>query len=95
MIWYEDIAEIIEVVAMVVMVIAFYYGYTLMKFIPKELKSLNLIVFALFFMIVRRVFSICSFEFGEFSIVVSVVSLIIAFMALLGFKRMYDNVRGR
>jgi hypothetical protein len=61
---YETAAQFIELLAMVIMVAAFYYGYSLIKFIPKELKSLQLVVLALFFMILRRVASLFSFEIG-------------------------------
>ena len=86
---------IIELLAVVLMVAAFYYGYSLTKRIPKELKSLNLIVFAIFFMILRRIASLCSFEMDEIVVVVSIFSLIIAALVLLGFRRMYSNVGGR
>jgi hypothetical protein len=91
---YETLAMIIESLAVVLMVAAFYYGYSLTKFIPKELKSLNLIVFALFFMILRRVASLCSFEMGEIVVIVSIFSLTIAVLVLLGFRRIYINVKG-
>ncbi len=92
---YETAAQLIELLAMVIMAAAFYYGYSLIKFIPKELKSLQLVVLALFFMILRRVASLFSFEIGGMVVFVSVISLIIAILALLGFRRMYQNVRGR
>jgi len=92
---YETLAMTIELLAVIIMVVAFYYGYSLTKRIPKELKSLNLLVFALFFMILRRIASLCSFEMGELVVVVSVFSLIIAALVLLGFRRIYSNVRGR
>ena len=91
---YETLAMIIELLALVLMVVAFYYGYSLTKFIPRELKSLNLLVFALFFMILRRIASLCSFERGEIVVIVSVFSLIIAALVLLGFRRVYNNVKG-
>ncbi len=91
---YKTIAMVIELLAVVIMVVAFYYGYSLTKHIPKELKSLNLLVFALFFMILRRIASLCSFEMGGLMIIVSVFSLIIATLVLLGFRRIYSNVRG-
>lgn len=80
---------------MVIMVAAFCYGYSLIKFIPKELKSLQLVVLALFFMILRRVASLFSFEIGGVVVIVSAISLVIAILALLGLRRMYLNVRGR
>ena len=80
---YKTIAMVIELLAVVIMVVAFYYGYSLTKHIPKELKSLNLLVFALFFMILRRIASLCSFEMGEIVIVVSVFSLIIVSRSIL------------
>ncbi len=92
---YETAAQFIELLAVVIMVAAFYYGYSLIKFIPKELKSLQLVVLALFFMILRRVASLFSFEIGEMVALVSAISLVIAILALLGFRRMYQNVRGR
>ncbi len=92
---YETAAQFIELFAMVIMVAAFYYGYSLIKFIPKELKSLQLVVLALFFMILRRVASLFSFEIGWVVVLVSAISLAIAILALLGFRRMYQNVRGR
>ncbi len=61
---YETAAQFIELLAMVIMAAAFYYGHSLMKFIPKELKSLQLVVLALFFMILRRVASLFLFEIG-------------------------------
>ncbi|KAF5414135.1 MAG: hypothetical protein C5S48_10000 [Candidatus Methanogaster sp.] len=91
---YETIARFIELLAMVFMVTAFYYGYSLIKFIPKELKSLQLVVLALFFMILRRAASLFSFEIGEVMVLVSAISLAIAILALLGFRRMYQNVKG-
>ncbi|MEA1945072.1 MAG: hypothetical protein U9N07_07065 [Euryarchaeota archaeon] len=91
---YETLAKFIELLAMLIMMIAFYYGYSLIKVIPKELKSLNLIVFALFFMILRRISSICSFEIEAMVVIASIISLIIALLALLGFRRVYHNVRG-
>ena len=92
---YETVAQFIELLAMAIMVAAFYYGYSLIKFIPKELKSLQLVVLALFFMILRRVASLCSFEIGGIVVLVSAISLVIAILALLGLRRMYQNVRGR
>ena len=92
---YETAAQFIELFAMIIMVAAFYYGYSLIKFIPKELKSLQLVVLALFFMILRRVASLFSFEIGWVAVLVSAISLAIAILALLGFRRMYQNVRGR
>jgi hypothetical protein len=92
---YETIAMAIELLAVVIMTVAFYYGYSLTKSIPKELNSLNLIVFALFFMILRRIASLCSFKMDEIVVLVSIFSLIIAALVLLGFRRMYSNVRGR
>ena len=92
---YETAAQFIELLAMVIMAAAFYYGYSLMKFIPKELKSLQLVVLALFFMILRRVASLFSFEIGGMVVIVSAISLVIAILALLGLRRMYQNVRGR
>ena len=92
---YETAAQFIELLAMVIMAAAFYYGYSLIKFIPKELKSLQLVVLALFFMILRRVASLFSFEIGGLVVIVSAISLVIAILALLGFRRMYQNVRGR
>ena len=92
---YETAAQFIELLAMVIMAAAFYYGYSLIKFIPKELKSLQLVVLALFFMILRRVASLFSFEIGGMVVLVSAISLIIAILALLGLRRMYQNVRGR
>ncbi|RZN36717.1 MAG: hypothetical protein EF813_06605 [Methanosarcinales archaeon] len=92
---YKTLAMVIELLAVVIMVIAFYYGCSLTKHIPKELKSLNLLVFAIFFMILRRIASLCSFEMGGLMIVVSVCSLIIATLVLLGFRRIYSNVRGK
>ena len=92
---YKTLAMVIELLAVVIMVIAFYYGCSLTKHIPKKLKSLNLLVFALFFMILRRIASLCSFEMGGLVIVVSVFSLIIATLVLLGFRRIYSNVRGK
>lgn len=92
---YETAAQFIELLAMVIMVAAFYYGYSLIKFIPKELKSLQLVVLALFFMILRRVASLFSFEIGGVAVIVSAISLVIAILALLGFRRVYQNVRGR
>ena len=92
---YKTLAMVIELLAVVIMVIAFYYGCSLTKHIPKKLKSLNLLVFALFFMILRRIASLCSFERGGLVIVVSVFSLIIATLVLLGFRRIYSNVRGK
>ena len=92
---YETAAQSVELLAMVIMAAAFYYGYSLIKFIPKELKSLQLVVLALFFMILRRVASLFSFEIGGMAVIVSAISLVIAILALLGFRRMYQNVRGR
>ncbi|MEA1870218.1 MAG: hypothetical protein U9N09_08790 [Euryarchaeota archaeon] len=92
---YETAAQSVELLAMVIMAAAFYYGYSLVKFIPKELKSLQLVVLALFFMILRRVASLFSFEIEGVVVLVSAISLVIAILALLGFKRMYRNVRGR
>ncbi|MBA1342701.1 MAG: hypothetical protein C5S52_03785 [ANME-2 cluster archaeon] len=92
---YETAAQFIELLAMVIMAAAFYYGYSLIKFIPKELKSLQLVVLALFFMILRRVASLFSFEIGGVAVIVSALSLVIAILALLGFRRVYQNVRGR
>ena len=92
---YETAAQSVELLAMVIMAAAFYYGYSLIKFIPKELKSLQLVVLALFFMILRRVASLFSFEIGGVAVIVSAISLVIAILALLGFRRMYRNVRGR
>jgi len=92
---YETAAQFIELLALLIMVAAFYYGYSLIKFIPKELKSLQLVVLALFFMILRRVASLFSFEIGWVIVLVSAISLAIAILALLGFRRMYQNVRGR
>jgi len=92
---YETAAQFIELLAMVIMVAAFCYGYSLIKFIPKELKSLQLVVLALFFMILRRVASLFSFEIGGMVVIVSAISLVIAILALLGLRRMYQNVRGR
>ena len=91
---YETAAQFIELLAMVIMAAAFYYGYSLIKFIPKELKSLQLVVLALFFMILRRVASLFSFEIGGMVVIVSAISLVIAILALLGLRRMYQNVRG-
>ena len=91
---YETSAQSVELLAMVIMVAAFYYGYSLIKFIPKELKSLQLVVLALFFMILRRVASLFSFEIGGVVVIVSAISLVIAILALLGLRRMYQNVRG-
>ncbi|HDN64767.1 MAG TPA: hypothetical protein ENF23_00470 [Methanosarcinales archaeon] len=92
---YETAAQFIELLALLIMVAAFYYGYSLIKFIPKELKSLQLVVLALFFMIFRRVASLFSFEVGWVVALVSAISLVIAILALLGFRRMCQNVRGR
>ena len=92
---YETAAQFIELFALLIMVAAFYYGYSLIKFIPKELKSLQLVVLALFFMILRRVASLFSFEIGGVAVIVSAISLVIAILALLGFRRVYQNVRGR
>ena len=52
-------------------------------------------VLALFFMILRRVASLFSFEIGGVAVIVSAISLVIAILALLGFRRVYQNVRGR
>jgi len=92
---YETAAQFIELLAMIIMVAAFCYGYSLIKFIPKELKSLQLVVLALFFMILRRVASLFSFEIGWVVVLVSAISLAIVILALLGFRRMYQNVRGQ
>jgi len=92
---YETAAQFIELFALLIMVAAFYYGYSLIKFIPKELKSLQLVVLALFFMILRRAASLFSFEIGGMVVLVSAISLVIAILALLGFRRVYQNVRGR
>ncbi len=92
---YETAAQFIELLALLIMVAAFYYGYSLIKFIPKELKSLQLVVLALFFMILRRAASLFSFEIGGVVVLVSAISLAIAILALLGFRRMHQNVRGR
>ncbi len=92
---YETVAMSIELLAVAIMVVAFYYGYSLTKFIPKELKSLNLIVFALFFMILRRIAYFFSFDFEWICIVVSAISLAIALLVMLGFRRIYNNVGGR
>jgi hypothetical protein len=92
---YETVAQLIELLALIIMAAAFYYGYSLIKFIPKELKSLQLVVLALFFMILRRVASLFSFEIGGMVVIVSAISLAIAILALLGFRRVYQNVRGR
>ena len=92
---YETAAQSVELLAMVIMAAAFHYGYSLIKFIPKELKSLQLVVLALFFMILRRVASLFSFEIGGVAVIVSAISLVIAILALLGFRRVYQNVRGR
>ena len=92
---YETAAQFIELFALLIMVAAFYYGYSLIKFIPKELKSLQLVVLALFFMILRRAASLFSFEIGGVGVIVSAISLVIAILALLGFRRVYQNVRGR
>ncbi len=91
---YETLAKFIELLALIIMMIAFYYGYSLIKFIPKELRSLNLLVFALFFMILRRIASLFSFEIKEMVVIASIISLIIALLVLLGFRRVYHNVRG-
>jgi len=92
---YETAAQSAELLAMAIMAAAFYYGYSLIKFIPNELKSLQLVVLALFFMILRRVASLFSFEIGGVAVIVSAISLVIAILALLGFRRVYQNVRGR
>ena len=92
---YETAAQSIELISIVIMAVAFYYGYSLIKFIPNELKSLQLVVLALFFMILRRVASLFSFEIEMMSVIVSAISLTIAILALLGLRRMYQNVRGR
>lgn len=92
---YETPAQFIELLAMVIMAAAFYYGYSMIKFIPNELKSLQLVVLALFFMILRRAASLFSFEIGGMVVIVSAISLVIAILALLGLRRMYQNVRGR
>ena len=91
---YETAAQSIELISIVIMAVAFYYGYSLIKFIPNELKSLQLVVLALFFMILRRVASLFSFEIEMMSVIVSAISLTIAILALLGLRRMYQNVRG-
>jgi len=92
---YQTLAEFMELLAVIIMAVAFYYGYSLMKFIPKELKSLNLIVFALFFMILRRIAYLFSFDFEGVCIIVSAISLFIALLVMLGFRRIYNNVGGR
>ncbi len=92
---YETAAQSIELISIVIMAVAFYYGYSLIKFIPNELKSLQLVVLALFLMILRRVASLFSFEIEMMSVIVSAISLTIAILALLGLRRMYQNVRGR
>jgi len=92
---YETAAQFIELLALLIMVAAFYYGYSMIKFIPKELKSLQLVVLALFFMILRRIASLFSFEIGWAVVLVSAISLAISILALLGFRRMYRNVRRR
>ncbi len=89
---YETAAQFIELLAMVIMAAAFYYGYSL-KVHTKGTGSLQLVVLALFFMILRRVASLFSFEIvGGWSS--SRQSRVIAILALLGFRRMYQNVRG-
>ncbi len=92
---YETVAMSIELLAVAIMVVAFYYGYSLTKFIPKELKSLNLLVFALFFMILRRIAYFFSFDVEGICIAVSAISLAIALLVMLGFRRIHNNVRGR
>ena len=41
MMQYETFARSIELLAMIIMAIAFYYGYSLMKFIPNIFQSID------------------------------------------------------
>lgn len=90
---YNVVAQIIELIAIFVMLAAMYYGYVVKSAIPKELTSLNLIVYALFFMVLRRVFRLLEFTDGAFEVMVSFLSLIIAALILMAFYRIYQGLK--
>ncbi len=77
------------------MLIAMYYGIALKASIPKELTSLNLVVYALFFMAIRRIVHIFTHSdtFWFMHIVDGTISVIIATLMFLAFKRMYSKLR--
>ena len=77
------------------MSIAMYYGIALKTRIPEELASLNLIVYALLFMVVRRISHIfAQFEtFEPMHLFEDTMSLMIAILMLLAFKRMFSKLR--
>ena len=86
---------ILVTMSIIIMSIAMYYGIALKTRIPKELASLNLIIYALSLMVVRRLFHFFAhFETLEIMhFVEDAMSLMIAIFMLLAFKRMYSKLR--
>ena len=84
------------ILAIIIMSIALYYGMALKARIPKELAALNLIVYALLLMLIRRIVHIFTLSdtFWFMTFVDSAISLIIAILMLLAFKRMYSKLKG-
>ena len=90
-----SILTIIGTISIVIMSIPLYYGMALKTRIPEELASLNLIVYALILMVFRRIFHVFTDLdiFWFVHIIDDIISVIIAVLMLLAFKRMYSNLR--
>lgn len=87
--------NIFGITSIIIMSIAMYYGIALKTRIPEELASLNLIVYALLFMVVRRISHFFA-QFGTFELMhlfEDAMSLMIAILMLLAFKRMLSKLR--
>ena len=86
---------IFGITSIIIMFIAMYYGIALKTKIPEELASLNLIVYALLLMVIRRISHFFAqyriFEFMH--LFEDAMSLIIAILMLLAFKRMFSKLR--
>ncbi len=87
--------NIFGITSIIIMFIAMYYGLALKTRIPEELASLNLIIYALLLMVVRRI-SHFSAQFGTFKFMhlfEDAMSLMIAILMLLAFKRMLSKLK--
>ncbi|MDO9518279.1 MAG: hypothetical protein Q7J10_09575 [Methanosarcinaceae archaeon] len=89
-----SIRIILGIISIVIMFIAMYYGIALKTRLPKELLSLNLIIYALLLMVIQRIFHVfADFNAFWFMIVIDdITSIIIAILMLLAFKRMYSKL---
>lgn len=94
MLTIDYVSGLFETISTFVMVIALYYGIALKRKIPSELAALNLIVYALFFMLIRRISHVIVFvaDISYMHIANAMASIIIATLMLIAFNRMYTNL---